>query len=143
MSESVTAKDYPAMETQGKTEYACLFCMAGREETVARELLRDGRVTRATTARMVKRKTNRGQTRRVEEIMLPGYVFVEAPADMGALPVYRGNGLVRVLYGAESDWRLYGSDKTFAVTPSTMLSSKARIVPWNARLCLSSPLREI
>ena len=99
----------------GDKAYGILFCVTGREEMVARNLREYyGEGCRTLTARMMKRRTQKGRTMEVQQVMFPGYVFVEMDgAEMHHVVSPKSDGLISMLRASDGDWRLYGEDEAF------------------------------
>lgn len=51
---------------------------------------------------------------RAHTVMLPGYVFFEAPDDVNIILRFPRSEILRILVGNDQDWRLIGSDYEFA-----------------------------
>ena len=98
---------------EGDRVYGCVFCKTGKEMAVASMMQAACPDIRATTARQEKPKTVAGKKTRVEAILLPGYVFFEAPLEMESIAWMPMMHVIRVLK-EDGDWRLAGSDERFA-----------------------------
>lgn len=96
-----------------KRAYGCLFCTTGKEMAVARTIMTVRPDVRATAARQEKHKSEQGRKSKVEAVILPSYVFFEAPEDMASLAWMPATDVIRVLT-YEGDWRLAGEDEHFA-----------------------------
>lgn len=94
-----------------KTAYGCVFCITGKEEAVANRIQRQCPQIRALTARQEKYHSCQGKKDRVEAILLPGYVFIEAPMDfdMGLLPREDVHACLRT----DGAWQLAGEDRRY------------------------------
>lgn len=95
--------------------YGCLFCTTGKEKAVARMVrasCRDYDV-RAVAARQEKHKSAHGVKSKIEAVILPGYVFFQAPADIPDLSWMPTTDVIRVL-SYQGEWRLMGEDERFA-----------------------------
>ncbi len=98
-----------------ENDYACLFCITGREAAIARRIEQLESGYRATAVQMVKRKSVQGVTTCTNTVMLPGYVFVEIPKECGFAPYHlRMEGVLSVLTTVDGEWRLFGQDRVFA-----------------------------
>ena len=100
----------------GTTErkfYGCLFCTTGKEMAVARMMHAVYPEVRAVAARQEKHKSVNGQKMKVEAVILPSYVFFEAPEDLESIALLPSTDVIRVL-SYEGDWRLAGEDERFA-----------------------------
>lgn len=93
--------------------YGCIFCTTGKEMAVARMVHAVCPEVRAVAARQEKHKSVNGQKTRVEAVILPSYVFFEAPAYMESIALLPSTDVIRVL-SYEGDWRLAGDDERFA-----------------------------
>jgi transcription termination/antitermination protein NusG len=94
--------------------YGCVFCITGKEEVIANNILKDCPGVQATTVRQVKRKTVNGSTSLLTQIVFPGYVFLES--EPGNEYVFRipKDGALKLLTTSNRSWQLYGSDERFA-----------------------------
>lgn len=92
--------------------YGCLFCTTGKEMAVARMIENLCPEVRAIAARQEKHKSVQGVKSKVEAVILPSYVFFEAPAEMENVPWMPATDVIRVL-SYEGDWRLAGEDERF------------------------------
>lgn len=95
-------------------DYGCVFCVTGKEELVARSIVRVCPGLRVTAAYQEKFKSVKGVKSVVKALMLPGYVFFEADTDEEFLSRFPRIGIIRVLTNDEKDWRLKGDDYEFA-----------------------------
>lgn len=93
--------------------YGCLFCMTGKERAVAERIQQGFPEVSAITARQEKHKSVHGKKTKVEVIMLPGYVFFKAPADMKLTSRFSTEGVLRILTMDDGIWQLTGSDEQF------------------------------
>ena len=93
--------------------YGCLFCVTGKEKSVARMVEAVCPEVRAIAARQEKHKSVQGHKSKVEAVILPSYVFFEAPADMASLSWMPSTDVIRLL-SYEGEWRLAGEDERFA-----------------------------
>lgn len=100
-------------EDAGQRAYGCLFCTTGKEMAVARMMMHACSDVKATAARQVKHKSEQGQKSKIEAVILPSYVFFEAPTDMKSLSWVPTEEVIRVLT-YDGDWRLAGEDERFA-----------------------------
>lgn len=102
------------MSTKRERAYGCIYCLTGREQAVAEHIRCACSEVRATAAMQEKHKSVDGRKSRVQMVMLPGYVFFEAPDDVNIITRFPKTDVVRILMGNDQDWRLTGSDYTFA-----------------------------
>ena len=68
---------------------------------------------RAIVARMEKHKSVQGKKSKIEAILLPSYVFFEAPEDMQSISWMPTENVIRVL-SQDGIWQLSGEDERFA-----------------------------
>lgn len=94
--------------------YGCLFCKTRKERAVAEQIERSEPRLRAVVARREKHMTIDGRKSRVEEVLLPGYVFFSVPDDLFPGREIFGENVIRVLGDVERNWRLSGEDARFA-----------------------------
>lgn len=102
------------MSAERQRAYGCIFCLTGREQAVAERIQCACSEVRATVAMQEKHKSVNGQKSRVQTVMLPGYVFFEAPDDISVVVRFPRTDVIRILVGNNRDWRLTGSDYEFA-----------------------------
>ena len=106
----------PPLPTPSPTEpaYGCVFCLSGKEMLVAQHLESHAPGLRALAVRQTKRRTTRGVTRLVDEVIFRGYVFFRTQGELpppGALPP---DCAIALLTDSDGDWRLHGQDAHFA-----------------------------
>ena len=63
-----------------KISYGCLFCITGKEQSVADQIQAACSNVRTTTMRQLKYKTCKKIKTQEETILLPNYEFFEAPS---------------------------------------------------------------
>lgn len=98
-------------KTDQSKAYGCIFCVTGKERSVARLVERACDV-RTIVARQQKYKTVQGVSLLEEKILYPGYIFLETQIDtelFRALP--KDADILTVLRSESGDWRLYGNDE--------------------------------
>lgn len=126
--------------------YGCLFCSTGKERFVAQRVESVCPGVRAVPAVLEKHKSVQGQKFRVEAILLPGYVFFEAPCDMIPCACLPREHVIRVLEDEQGVWQLAGSDEAFArwlfSYDGVLRFSKARMENGRIRL-LGGPLLDM
>lgn len=134
------------MPMEREKAYGCLFCITGREKAVAERIERVCPHIRATPAFQEKHKSKDGRKSRIKTVMLPGYVFFEAPDDIeaaGSLPM---TDVIRILKGSGEDWQLAGEDEAFArwlfAYDGCLVFSKAYQEGDHIRI-LSGPLKDM
>lgn len=93
--------------------YGCLFCMTGKEQSVAERVQAACPDVRAITMRKIKYRTCRKVKQTEEAIVLPGYVFFKAPSYIEPVLIFPRQNVIRAL-SMEGDWRLRGADEEFA-----------------------------
>lgn len=93
--------------------YGCLFCTTGKEMAVAQMVQTVRPDVRAIAARMEKHKSVQGKKSKIEAILLPSYVFFEAPGDMRSISWMPTENVIRVL-SQDGIWQLSGEDERFA-----------------------------
>lgn len=94
--------------------YGCLFCITGREERVARRIRESCPNVCAVTMRKMKYRVSHGCRSCEEAMLLPGYVFFEAPSDIDPFRLFPKSDILRILTVGLDQWRLYGEDERFA-----------------------------
>lgn len=94
--------------------YGCVFCQTGREEEVAKRIQRVCPDVYATAVLQEKHKSVNGKKTRITAVMLPGYVFFDAPNDPTIVLGFPRADVIRILRGNERDWQLTGEDHSFA-----------------------------
>lgn len=95
-------------------DYGCVFCVTGKEESVAKGIAHVCPGIRVTAAYQEKFKSVNGVKSKVKALMLPGYVFFEADADAEIVSQFPRIGIIRILTDDNRDWRLKGEDYDFA-----------------------------
>ena len=93
--------------------YGCLFCVTGKEQSVAERVQAACPDVRAITMRKIKYRTCRKVKQTEEAIVLPGYVFFKAPSYIEPVLIFPRLNVIRAL-SMEGDWRLRGADEEFA-----------------------------
>ena len=94
--------------------YGCLFCITGKEQSVAEQIQTSCPGVRATTMRQLKYRTCKKVKTREEVILLPSYVFFEAPSSMEPSAEFPPRNIIRVLSMDHGIWQLRGEDERFA-----------------------------
>ena len=77
-----------ADEQEESVAYGCLFCTTGKEQSVAERVQAACPDVRAITMRKIKYRTSKKVKRTEEEIVLPGYVFFQAPSYIEPMLVF-------------------------------------------------------
>ena len=93
--------------------YGCLFCMTGKEQSVAEQIQINCPNVRATTMRQLKYRTYKRVKTKEEIILLPSYVFFEAPSSMEPAREFPSQNIVRILALDSGIWQLQGEDERF------------------------------
>lgn len=93
--------------------YGCLFCKTGKEQSVAEQIQVTCPNVRATTMRQMKYRTCKKVKTREEAILLPSYVFFEAPSSMEPSIEFPMQNVIRVLSMDSGIWQLQGEDERF------------------------------
>lgn len=93
--------------------YGCCFCVSGREQQVAEHIRQALPGARALVAQQEKHKSMHGEKSRVQQVLFPGYVFFEAPADAQPALHLSGECVIRVLTTHDGVWQLAGRDEHF------------------------------
>ena len=60
------------------------------------------------------RHTTNGVTTLHDDVVIPGYVFFEAPSDAALHELIPGDDMISVLTYSDGDWRLFGEDENYA-----------------------------
>lgn len=92
--------------------YGCLFCVTGKEQSVAESVQSACPEVRAITMRKIKYRTSQKVKWTEEAVVLPGYVFFQAPSYIEPVLVFPRQNVIRAL-STEGDWRLRGADEAF------------------------------
>lgn len=98
--------------SQGKS-YGCLFCKTGKEQNVAEQIQTTCPNVRATVMRQLKYRTYKKVKTREEAILLPSYVFFEAPSSMEPSIEFPMQNVIRILAMDSGIWQLQGEDERF------------------------------
>ena len=94
-------------------EYLCFFCATGQEWNAAHQIEQAYPGVRAFPVQQVKRKTHKGKTELVKQIIFPGYVFAQAEGGFRFSGFSRIRGVLKLLH-EETDGLLHGRDREFA-----------------------------
>lgn len=115
MRKNVTSDHFPSYDdTQPEDmSYGCLFCMTGKEQSVAEQIQTVCPNVRATTMRQLKHRTRKKVKTREEAILLPSYVFFEAPSSMEPSVEFPTQNVIRILFLDRGVWQLRGEDERF------------------------------
>ena len=93
--------------------YGCLFCKTGKEQSVAEQIQATCPNVRATTMRQLKYRTCKKVKTQEEAILLPSYVFFEAPSSMEPSIEFPTQNVIRILAMDSGIWQLQGEDERF------------------------------
>ena len=93
--------------------YGCLFCITGKEQSVADQIQTVCPNVRATTMRQLKHRTCKKVKTKEEVILLPSYVFFEAPSSMEPSVEFPTQNIIRILFLDKGVWQLRGEDERF------------------------------
>lgn len=93
--------------------YGCLFCKTGKEQSVAEQIQTTCPNVRATTMRQLKYRTCKKVKTQEEAILLPSYVFFEAPSFMEPSIEFPTQNVIRILSMDNGIWQLQGEDERF------------------------------
>ena len=99
-------------ETESSSSFGCLFCVTGKEEWVANRIEESCSAIRAIVAKQEKHKSQNGVKTRRQAILLPSYVFFEAPSQVNPLDCFPREHVIRLLT-VDGSWRLTGEDERF------------------------------
>ena len=94
--------------------YGCVFCITGKERLVANGIELFSRSARARAVCQTMRRTSSGVTTLHDEVVIPGYVFFEAPGNAELHDLIPGDDMISVLTYSDGDWRLFGEDENYA-----------------------------
>lgn len=94
--------------------YGCVFCLTGKERLVATGIELFSKKARARAVLQTMRHTKDGVTTLQNDVVIPGYVFFEAPADVAIHELVPLDDLISVLSYSDGDWRLFGDDEDYA-----------------------------
>lgn len=102
------------VENSQDQAYGCCFCLTGKEKLAASHLCKAFPEVKAITASRLKHKSVQGQKSRIEESLLPGYIFFCAPSDFMPNIFFSNEYILRVLTTDDGIWQLSGEDRRFA-----------------------------
>lgn len=101
-------------QNQKKASYGCVFCITGKERLVANGIELFSKTAKARAVCQTIRRTSNGVTTLHDEVIIPGYVFFQAPSDSAAHELIPVDDLISVLTYSDGDWRLFGEDENYA-----------------------------
>ena len=93
--------------------YGCLFCMTGKEKSVAEQIQMRCPNVCATAMRQLKYRTCKNVKTQEEAILFPGYVFYKAPSSMEPFIEFPTQNIIRILTLGSGIWQLQGEDERF------------------------------
>ena len=99
-------------QPRGKS-YGCLFCITGKEQSIVDQIQNSCPDVRATAMRQLKYRTCKKVKTQEETILLPSYVFFEAPSSMEPSAEFPRQNIIRVLSTDDGMWQLQGEDERF------------------------------
>lgn len=114
MNECFEFSSPPVQTGESDLAYGCVFCLSGKELDVAKCMEEFCQSVRAKPIQISKRFTNKGVTTILNEVVLNGYVFFQAPAQTRAIEMLQQFRGIYVLTYSDGDWRLFGEDKSYA-----------------------------
>lgn len=100
------------VDTQEDVAYGCLFCRTGKEKSVAERIQAACPDVRAITMRKIRYRTCNKVKWTEEAIVLPGYVFFQAPSYIEPIQTFPAENVIRILTMGKN-WRLQGADAQF------------------------------
>ena len=123
----------PAQRESAKTGTACgcLFCITGKECLVAMRVQTQYPQIHAVAVRKEKHLTREGRKLRAEAVLLPSYVFFEAPADADVSALAELQDVIRILSMDAGVWQLVSPPKPAA--PWAVRSARRARAGWWAR----------
>lgn len=99
-------------ESPESIAYGCLFCLTGKEQNVVERIQAARPDVRATTMRRIKYRTCKKVKSTEEAIVLPSYVFFEAPSYIEPASDFPRENIIRPL-SMDGNWRLSNADEQF------------------------------
>ena len=115
MREDELAGHIPETEDEQPQErsFGCLFCITGKEQSIVDQIQTSCPDVRATAMRQLKYRTCKKVKTQEEAILLPSYVFFEAPSTMEPSVEFPRQNIIRILSTDDGMWQLQGEDKRF------------------------------
>ena len=115
MREDELAGHIPETEDEQPQEgsFGCLFCITGKEQSIVDQIQTSCPDVRATAMRQLKYRTCRKVKTQEEAILLPSYVFFEAPSTMEPSIEFPRQNIIRILSTDDGMWQLQGEDERF------------------------------
>lgn len=108
--------DNQSINDKTKIEYGIVFCITGKEFTVARRLERNIPGLRALSPIKLRYRRMSGIAQEEKVILFPGYVFIRTTEDIDTRGMCQDQDVLRLLYAdiEEKDWHLTGQDRAIA-----------------------------
>lgn len=115
MREDELAGHIPETEDEQPQERSCgcLFCITGKEQSIVDQIQTSCPDVRATAMRQLKYRTCKKVKTQEEAILLPSYVFFEAPSTMEPSVEFPRQNIIRILSTDDGMWQLQGEDERF------------------------------
>lgn len=115
MREDELAGYIPETEDEQPQErsFGCLFCITGKEQSIVDQIQTSCPDVRATAMRQLKYRTCKKVKTQEEAILLPSYVFFEAPSTMEPSVEFPRQNIIRILSTDDGMWQLQGEDERF------------------------------
>lgn len=97
-------------------EYGIVFCITGKELTVAQRLERNIHGLRALSPVKLRYRRMGGIAQEEKVVLFPGYVFIKLTNDADMKDIQQDQDVLRLLYTnlEEKDWHLTGQDRAIA-----------------------------
>ena len=133
-------------EPDQKLRFGCIFCVTGREESVAISLEAQNSGLRASPVSQIQHKSVQGIKSTVQKIIMPGYVYFQTKSHISPDLRYVEDS-IRFLGPSETSWTLWGMDEWFArwlfENGGVIGMSKARLNARNRVEVVSGPLKTL
>lgn len=115
MREDELAGHIPETEDEQPQErsFGCLFCITGKEQSIVDQIQTSCPDVRATAMRQLKYRMCKKVKTQEEAILLPSYVFFEAPSTMEPSVEFPRQNIIRILSTDDGMWQLQGEDERF------------------------------
>ena len=115
MREDELAGHIPETEDEQPQErsFGCLFCITGKEQSIVDQIQTSCPDVHATAMRQLKYRTCKKVKTQEEAILLPSYVFFEAPSTMEPSVEFPRQNIIRILSTDDGMWQLQGEDERF------------------------------
>ena len=126
-------------------KYGCVFCMTGQEDSVIGSLEAQNPECYATSVSQTKWKTDQYGSRKVTQVIFPGYVYFQTksndPPDLRYI-----EQSIRLLETTKGSWTLSGMEAWFAkwiIEKHGVIGFSTATVIDNRAMMLSGPLKEL